>query len=130
MKKLRKKLFRLLFVSTAIISFCSCSATVEPQVAYNVQEININGHMYSPEFDGQDAFSLSQEVLLIGNPDISYVHNNKLYVFKDEDSKEKWFNEMDSMLEKAQAFWALTHAPVEEEKFEKISGSFMNAPSH
>jgi YHS domain-containing protein len=93
----------------------------------NLDTFSADPEAYIPAFGGFCAYELAEGDFVLSDPEQWYIHNNRLYLFKDEDAKAEWFRAIDSMLLKAQETWKLLTQPVEEEKFEEIGESFMNA---
>lgn len=93
----------------------------------NLETFSSSPEVYVPAFGGFCAYELAEGELVLSDPEYWYIHNDRLYLFKDEDSKQEWFRDIDNMLLKAEENWNLLTKPVEEEKFEEIGDSFMNA---
>lgn len=93
----------------------------------NLDAFSANPDAYIPAFGGFCAYELAEGDLEMSDPEQWYIHNNRLYLFSDEDAKAEWFRDIDTMLLKAEENWMLLPQPVEEEKFEEIGDSFMNA---
>lgn len=128
---LTKKLLYTALLTSIIFSLSGCFyKTLEPSELTKANEVSINGTAYVPEFDGLDAYLLTQEDLVLGKKENWYIHNKKLYLFVDEDTKENWFVHMDMMIEAGEKQWEITNAPTEKEKFEDITDAFMNGTSN
>jgi len=108
---LTKKLFKSSFFVLVLFTLTACSyKSIEPSELQKAESISINGISYTPEYDSLDAYLLADEELVLGKQAFWYIHNNKLYLFNNETHKKKWFSQMSSMLEAANAQYALTHA--------------------
>ena len=90
----------------------------------NLEAFKSNPNAYIPSFGGFCAYALADEDLVLSDPKYWYIHDEKLYLFQDEDAKKEWFIHMDSMLSKAQIQWKVFN-PLKEEKFEEIGNSFI-----
>ena len=128
---LTKKLLHTALLTGLLINLSGCfNKTLEPSEITKAEEVSINGTNYVPEFNGLDAYYLSEEELVLGKQDTWYIHNEKLYLFVDEDSKEKWFSHINIMLTSANVQWELLNAPTEEEEFEDMTDAFMNGTAN
>lgn len=93
----------------------------------NLEMFSSNPDAYTPAFGGFCAYELAEGDFVLSDPQYWYIHNGKLYLFKDEDAKTEWFRNIDTMLLKAEETWNLFNKPVEEEQFEEIGDSFLHA---
>lgn len=127
---LTKKLLHTALLTSIIFNLTGCFyKTLEPNELTKAKEISINGTNYLPEFNGLDAFYLGQEELVLGKEENWYIHNKKLYLFVDEDTKQQWFVQMPMMIEAGTKQWEKFNTPTDE-KFEDINDTFMNGNSH
>jgi len=128
---LTKKLYHLSVLTMIIFSLSGCfNKTLEPHEVQKAEKITINGTSYLPEYNGLDSYLLSEEELVLGNEEHWYIHNEKLYLFADEDTKESWFENITLITEAANKHWEVVTAPTEEEKFEDMTDAFMNGASY
>lgn len=128
---LTKKLLYTALLTGVIFNLSGCSyKTLDPEELTKANEISINEKSYIPEYDGLDAYLLSDEELVLGTKEHWYIHNEKLYLFVDADTKEKWFTNMDLMMKLNETQWALLNVPTEEEEFEDMTDAFMNGTSN
>ncbi|PHR57329.1 MAG: hypothetical protein COA44_06415 [Arcobacter sp.] len=126
-----KKLLHASLLTSIIFNLSGCFyKTLAPSEVKKAKEISIKGVNYTPEFNGLDAYYLAKEELVLGSEDSWYIHNEKLYIFKDASSKEEWFRHMSMMNKKATKQWKKLNAPREEEKFEDMTDAFMNGTSY
>jgi len=79
----------------------------------NMQMFKANPTAYIPEFSGFCAYELVEGDLVISDPEFWYIHNDKLYLFENEDNKQEWFRKIDSMLLKGVKAWSLVLHPLE-----------------
>lgn len=79
----------------------------------NRQTFSSDPESYVPKFGGFCAYELADEDLVYSDPKFWHVHNGGLYLFNDEDAKEDWFREIDSMLNSAEENWIGLNAPEE-----------------
>jgi len=127
---LTKKLLHTALLTSIIFSLSGCfHASLEPDELTKAKEVSINGATYVPEFDGLDPYLLAQEELVLGKKENWYIHNKKLYLFVDKESKENWFVHMDIVQLAAIKQWEVISAPTEEEKFEDMTDAFNNGTS-
>lgn len=95
----------------------------------NLETFSSDPDAYIPAFGGFCAYEISGSKLVLSDPRYWAIHDDRLYLFSDEDAKKEWFRDIDSMILKAQEAWKLLTSPAEEEKFEEIGDSFMKASS-
>ncbi len=80
----------------------------------NLQTFIADPEAYTPKFGGFCAYEMADEDLVNSDPKFWYIHNESLYLFNDEDAKEDWFTEIDSMLRSAQEEWSRLNTLEEE----------------
>ncbi len=97
--------------------------------AANMERFKADPASYIPAFGGFCAYQLADGDLVLSDPAYWYIHNGRLYLFEDEDAKNEWFKDIDMMLLKGEESWKALTAPAEEEQFEEIGDTFMNAAS-
>ena len=111
---LTKKLLHTALLASMTFNLTGCFyKTLEPNELTKAKEISINGTNYVPEFNGLDAYLLVQEELVLGNQENWYIHNKKLYLFVDKDTKQEWFVDMSMMIEAGNKQWEKVNAPTE-----------------
>jgi len=91
----------------------------------NKDLFKVDSEKYVPIFGGFATFELTEEEQVLSNPEIWYVHNEKVYLFSDEDSKQEWFTHINEMTARAQAQWDIIIEPTEEELQQKRNEAFM-----
>ncbi|HIC44452.1 MAG TPA: hypothetical protein EYO73_09295 [Sulfurimonas sp.] len=128
---LTKKLLHASLLTSLLFTLSGCfNKTIEPRELTKVKEISIKGTSYIPEYKGLDPYLLADDEVVLGNKEIWYIHNEKLYLFADEDNKEQWFSSIRITNELATKKLKIITGPTEEEVFEDISDTFMNGSAH
>jgi len=71
---------------------------------------------YIPVYNGFCTYEMAEGDLEQSDPGVWHIHNKQLYLFNDEDAKEEWFRDIDSMLVESNKEWTLMNTPEEEDE--------------
>ena len=71
----------------------------------NLEKFTRNPEQYVPQFGGYCAFSASQGRIVKSDPKISKVVGDKIYLFNNQQAKEKWEADQAKLIETGQKNW-------------------------
>ena len=84
----------------------------------NLAAFKSSPQAYIPQLGGFCAYRLADEKLVLSDPKVWYIHNEKLYLFSDEEAKTKWYMNLKMMIEKGEKEWEAVMNPADEVKKE------------
>jgi YHS domain-containing protein len=85
------------------------------ETSENLESFKADPAKYIPVFGGFCAYELADEELAYSKPEFWHIHNGQVYLFSSKGAQEKWYMQIDTMIQKAQMQWDALKNPPEED---------------